>query len=112
MMMRHVTILLEAVARGLRAVRPRLREECFPEGGGVSVDSWTPGLKCRFHRHPTGPLPSGLEWTRVDSGTGDQARPDLIGCSRRIPMKIKAAVLTRCGLPRPFAKSRPIHVLE
>src|SRR4051794_14533833 len=63
MMMRHVTILLEAVARGLRAVRPRLREECFPEGGGVSVDSWTPGLKCRFHRHRTGPLPSGLLWT-------------------------------------------------
>src|SRR6185503_10318151 len=27
-------------------------------------------------------------------------------------MKIKAAVLTQCGAPRPFAKSRPIHVLE
>ena len=27
-------------------------------------------------------------------------------------MKMKAAVLTACGLPRPFAKSKPIHVLE
>jgi hypothetical protein len=42
MMMRHVTILLEAVARGLRAVRPRLREECFPEGEGCR---WIRGLR-------------------------------------------------------------------
>jgi hypothetical protein len=34
-------------------------------GGWVSLDSWTPGLKCPFHRHPTGPLPSGLLWTQV-----------------------------------------------
>ena len=27
-------------------------------------------------------------------------------------MKMKAAVLTACGLPRPFAKSKPIHILE
>ena len=27
-------------------------------------------------------------------------------------MKIKAAVLTVCGAPRPFAKSKPIHVVE
>ena len=27
-------------------------------------------------------------------------------------MKTKAAVLTACGLPRPFAKSKPIHILE
>ena len=27
-------------------------------------------------------------------------------------MKTKAAVLTQCGLPRPFAASEPIHILE
>ena len=27
-------------------------------------------------------------------------------------MKMKAGVLTVCGAPRPFAKSKPIHVLE
>jgi len=27
-------------------------------------------------------------------------------------MKTKAAVLTQCGLPRPFATSKPIHILE
>ena len=27
-------------------------------------------------------------------------------------MKTKAAVLTACGLPRPFAKSKPLHILE
>jgi alcohol dehydrogenase len=27
-------------------------------------------------------------------------------------MKIKAGVLTTCGAPRPFAKSKPIHVVE
>jgi alcohol dehydrogenase len=27
-------------------------------------------------------------------------------------MKMKAAVLTQCGAPRPFAKSKPIHVVE
>jgi alcohol dehydrogenase len=27
-------------------------------------------------------------------------------------MKIKAGVLTVCGAPRPFAKSKPIHVVE
>jgi alcohol dehydrogenase len=25
---------------------------------------------------------------------------------------MKAAVLTQCGAPRPFAKSKPIHILE
>ena len=27
-------------------------------------------------------------------------------------MKMKAAVLTQCGAPRPFATSKPIHILE
>ncbi len=27
-------------------------------------------------------------------------------------MKMKAGVLTVCGAPRPFAKSKPIHVME
>src|SRR6185437_14633243 len=29
----------------------------------ASVDSWTPGLEPLCHRHPTGPLRSGLLWT-------------------------------------------------
>ena len=34
-------------------------------------------------------------------------------CRRRNRlMKMKAAVLTVCGAPRPFAKSKPIHVVE
>src|SRR3954470_24787888 len=39
----------------------------FFRGGGVSLDSWTPGPKPLCHRHPTGPRPSGLAWTPVDS---------------------------------------------
>src|SRR4029450_11212981 len=35
-----------------------------------------------------------------------------IGCRRRKPMKMKAAVLTQCNAPRPFAKSKPIQILE
>src|SRR6185437_2905842 len=31
--------------------------------GRASVDSWTPGLEPLCHRHPTGPLRSGLSWT-------------------------------------------------
>src|SRR5579883_694624 len=41
-------------------------EGCFPCGTG-SVDSWTPGRKCRCHRHPTGPLACGLPWTPSSS---------------------------------------------
>src|SRR5512142_1838313 len=39
-------------------------------GAGESVDSWTPGPKPLCHRHPTGPHPSGLPWTLVDSRQG------------------------------------------
>src|SRR3954452_20945202 len=42
----------------------------FFRGGGVSLDSWTPGPKSLCHRHPTGPHPSGLAWTPVDSRQG------------------------------------------
>src|SRR6476661_6923958 len=37
--------------------------------GGVSVDSWTPGLKPLCHRHPTGPHPSGLLWTPANAAS-------------------------------------------
>src|SRR5262249_44865189 len=40
---------------------PPLGKVCF-QGGGVSVDSWTPGPKPLCHGHPTGPHPSGLWW--------------------------------------------------
>src|SRR5579883_2831364 len=39
-----------------------LEQGCFSLGTEW-VDSWTPGLKRRFHRYRTGPLPSGLLWT-------------------------------------------------
>src|SRR3954447_4932953 len=46
-------------------------DRVFFQGGGVSVDSWTPGPKCRCHRHRTGPHPSGLLWTPgVAGGAG------------------------------------------
>jgi len=28
---------------------------CFFRGGGESLDSWTPGFRCRFHQHRTRP---------------------------------------------------------
>src|SRR4051812_13868939 len=62
MMMRHVTTSLEGTARCLRAALPAFWIVFF-EGGGVSVDSWTPGRKCRWHRPRTGPHQSGLLWT-------------------------------------------------
>src|SRR5579883_2916595 len=45
-------------------LRPVARsdEGCFSVGT-ESVDSWTPGPKPLCHRHPTGPHPSGLQWT-------------------------------------------------
>src|SRR5690348_16685201 len=43
--------------------RPGPRTRVFFQGGGGSVDSWTPGAKPLSHRHPTGPVPSGLLWT-------------------------------------------------
>src|SRR3954468_16345920 len=46
----------------------------FRGGGGVSLDSWTPSLKPLCHRHPTGPHPSGLGWTLVDSRHGEPTR--------------------------------------
>src|SRR5436190_16811414 len=50
-------------SRGHRHFSPRLPNKVFFQGGGVSVDSWTPGPKPLCHRHPTGPQPSGLLWT-------------------------------------------------
>src|SRR3954467_13930649 len=43
-------------------LRPRT-SRFFQGGGGVSLDSWTPGPKPLCHRHPTGPHPSGFQWT-------------------------------------------------
>src|SRR5579883_2229967 len=40
----------------------RSDEGCF-SFGTEWVDSWTPGPKPLWHRHPTGPHPSGLLWT-------------------------------------------------
>src|SRR5947209_8687929 len=54
--------------------RPQPLNKVFFEGGGVSLDSWTPGLKPLWHRHPTGPQPSGLGWTPVYSRHGRPTR--------------------------------------
>src|SRR3954471_12578820 len=72
-MMRSVTILLDAAARCRRG-RSETAERVFL--GGVSVDSWTPGPKPLCHRHPTGPHPSGLLWTPVDSRHADSTMSD------------------------------------
>src|SRR3954464_9211832 len=57
----------------LLGLKSRLRppnKVFFGRGGGVSLDSWTPGPKPLCHRHPTGPHLSGLAWTPVDSRHG------------------------------------------
>src|SRR4051812_2612107 len=62
-------------SRWYRHFSPRPRTRCFFRGeGGVSLDSWTPGPKPLCHRHPTGPHPSGLGWTPVDSRHGEPTR--------------------------------------
>src|ERR1700759_1133957 len=62
--------LLGLKSRWHRPFRPRPLNKVFFQGGGISVDSWTPGPKPLCHRRPTGPHPSGLLWTpaqgRVD----------------------------------------------
>src|SRR5690242_12094700 len=54
---------------------------------GVSVDSWTPGLKPLCHRHPTGPHPSGLLWTPWTPANGDSTKSNfaLSGFRRGFP---------------------------
>src|SRR5437868_9801470 len=73
----------------LLGLKSRLRppnKVFFGRGGGVSLDSWTPGPKPLCHRHPTGPHPSGLAWTPVDSRQGDPTRSDF-ALGRRIPVE-------------------------
>src|SRR3954462_9703194 len=60
-------------SRWHRHFNPRPPNKVFFRGGGVSLDSWTPGPKPLCHRHPTGPHPSGLAWTPA---TGDPTRSD------------------------------------
>src|SRR4051794_17968384 len=68
--------LLGPKSRWHRHFSPRPLDRCFFRGGGVSLDSWTPGPKPLCHRHPTGPHPSGLLWTPVDSRHGDPTKSD------------------------------------
>src|SRR3954462_1971213 len=63
-------------SRWHRHFNPRPPNKVFFRGGGVSLDSWTPGPKPLCHRHPTGPHPSGLLWTRVDSRHADSTMSD------------------------------------
>src|SRR5262245_59105658 len=48
----------------------------FFQGGGVSVESWSPRPKPLRHRHPTGPHPSGLWWTPWTPAKGDSTKSD------------------------------------
>src|ERR1700759_1164117 len=57
--------------------RPRPLNKVFFQGGGVSVDSWTPGPKSLCHRHPTGPHPSGLLWTPWTSAKGPSTKTNV-----------------------------------
>src|SRR6476646_8471710 len=90
-MMKIVATALRWTARILRAHEragspgsndaPQMR--VFFRGVGVSVDSWTLGLKALCHRHRSGPHP---EWTRadsVDSRKGDSANSSLALTTRR-----------------------------
>src|SRR4051795_5971688 len=70
----------------------------FFEGGGVSLDSWTPGPKPLCHRHPTGPHPSGLGWTPVYSRHGRPTR--------------SAFALDRARLALALAEVAGDHLLE
>src|SRR6185437_1200129 len=42
---------------------PRAERKRVFRGAPGLVDSWTPGRKCRCHRHSSGPLGCGLPWT-------------------------------------------------
>src|SRR3954471_10630202 len=69
----------------LLGLKPCLRppnKPFFRRGGGVSLDSWTPGLNPLCHRHPTGPHPSGLAWTPVDSRKADSTMSDFALANR------------------------------
>jgi hypothetical protein len=71
-------------------------ERAFLQGGGVSADSWTPGRKCRFHRHRTGPRPSGLSWTHGGRvGTTDAVHP--LRARRRCGSKAGRTIRARPG---------------
>src|SRR6476646_6908709 len=66
-------IVLRLWSRWHRHFNPRPPNKVF-SGGGISVDSWTPGPKPLCHRHPTGPHPSGLLWT---PDTGDSTKSNV-----------------------------------
>src|SRR5205809_6573745 len=65
--------LLGLKFRWHRHFSPRSPNKVFDQGGGVSVDSWTPGPKPLCRRHPTGPQPGGFLWTPA---TGDSTKSD------------------------------------
>src|SRR5579871_1511200 len=54
--------LLGLKSRWHRHFGPRPLNEVFFQGG-KSLNSWTPGPKPLWHRHPTGPHPRRLWWT-------------------------------------------------
>src|SRR5436190_23214278 len=68
--------LLGLKSRGHRPFSLRPPNKVFFQGGGVSVDSWTPGPKPLCHRHPTGPQPSGLLWTPWTPAKRDSTKSD------------------------------------
>src|SRR3954470_2483386 len=68
--------LLGLKSRWHRHFSPRPPSKVFFQGGGVSLDSWTPGPKPLCHRHPTGPHPSGLLWTPWTPATREPTKSD------------------------------------
>ena len=65
--------LLGLKSQWRRHFSPRPLNKVFFQGG-VSVDSWTLGLKPLCHRHPTGPHPSGLLWTPWHPAKSDSTK--------------------------------------
>src|SRR5579862_8558315 len=75
--------LLGLKSRWHRHFSHRPLNKVFFHGGGMSVDSWTPGPKPLCHRHPTGPHPSGLLWTQWTPAKGESTKSDFaLGAGR------------------------------
>src|SRR4051812_44481829 len=80
--------------------------------GGEWVDSWTRSLRCRCHRHRTGPRSCGLPWTPVDcrgSRRATRGRPaGVLLCGQttlgRIMMLVRTiATIVALGIALPAA---------
>src|SRR5690348_3856327 len=111
MIVLHLRSFLGLKSPWNRHFSPRPLNKGVFSGGGESADSWTPGPKPLCHRHPTGPLPSGLLWTpakgRFDekhlcaSAGSVSLRPSVILSEAKDPIAIASGMLVE----RPWGPS-------